>query len=75
MFCGSKRRMMMKHSIHWKYIMITFLLVLLSWGNSWAQMAKRLVPETTVKKELLKGHKNSPRLAEAFDYSHHSSRG
>ncbi len=47
----------MEYNIHKKYIMTAFLLVFLAKEYGWAQVAKRLVPETTVKKELLKGHK------------------
>lgn len=49
----------MKHTILSRNI-ITAVLLLLSPGElSWSQAATKLVPESTVKKELLKGHKIS----------------
>lgn len=47
----------MKDNINRRYIVTSVLLIFLAGEYSWAQKAKRLVPETTVKKKLLKGHK------------------
>jgi len=46
-------RMVMKDNIDRRYIVTSALLIFLAGEYSWAQKAKRLVPETTVKKEAV----------------------
>lgn len=43
----------MKDNIDRRYIVTSALLIFLAGEYSWAQKAKRLVPETTVKKEAV----------------------